>query len=39
VELEQDQVIHASGCSPSWLHIPRITAAEFCTVRADFMCV
>ena len=38
VELEQDQVIHASGFSPSWLHIPRITAAEFCIVRFGFMC-
>ena len=32
-ELEQDQVIHADGFSPSWLHIPRTTAAEFCKVR------
>jgi len=39
VELEQDQVIHASGFSPSWLHIPRITAAEICTVRADLVCL
>ena len=37
-ELEQDQVIHASGFSPSWLHIPQISAAEFCTVRAGFVC-
>lgn len=37
-ELEQDQIIHADGFSPSWLHIPRITAAEFCKVRVHSAC-
>ena len=33
-ELEQDQIIHDDGFIPSWLHIPRLTAAEFCQVCA-----